>query len=169
MRKNLTPNPFPRGKGDQIEREFFLSGKEQRIRKSPFANWKGNSRERISAVLRAIAVGAIAIYRSVVSPVIHAINGPACRFEPSCSEYARGAIAEHGVVRGGAMAIWRIARCNPMGGHGYDPVRGRSGSRSFSIGILNRARRVPRAEQGPSPSSSPLQGEGKTARSLGAS
>jgi uncharacterized protein len=60
-----------------------------------------------------------------VSPVIHAIHGPACRFEPSCSAYARDAIAEYGIVRGGAMAIWRIARCNPMGGHGFDPVRGR--------------------------------------------
>jgi uncharacterized protein len=100
MPKNLALSPFPRGKGNQIE--------------------------RISAVPRAIAVGAIAIYRGVVSPAIHAINGPACRFEPSCSEYARGAIAEYGVVRGSAMALWRIARCNPMGGHGYDPVRGRS-------------------------------------------
>jgi putative membrane protein insertion efficiency factor len=71
---------------------------------------------------RAIGIGAIAIYRAVVSPVIHAMNGPACRFEPGCSEYAREAIAEYGIVRGGAMAIWRIARCNPFGGHGFDPV-----------------------------------------------
>jgi uncharacterized protein len=77
----------------------------------------------VGAALRIVAVGAIAIYRAAVSPVIHAMNGPACRFEPSCSVYARDAIAEHGIVRGGAMAIWRIARCNPMGGHGFDPVR----------------------------------------------
>ena len=81
---------------------------------------------RLSALPRVIAAGAIAIYRAVISPVIHSINGPACRFEPSCSEYAREAIAEYGIVRGGAMAIWRIARCNPIGGHGYDPVCGRS-------------------------------------------
>ena len=74
---------------------------------------------------RLAAAGAIAIYRAAVSPVIHAMNGPACRFEPSCSVYARDAIAEYGIVRGGIMAIWRIARCNPMGGHGFDPVRGR--------------------------------------------
>ena len=96
MRENLTPNPFPSG--------------------------KGNQRERIP---RMIAVGAVAIYRAAVSPVIHAINGPACRFEPSCSVYARDAIAEYGIVRGGAMALWRVARCNPLGGHGFDPVRGR--------------------------------------------
>ena len=73
---------------------------------------------------RLAAIGAIAIYRVAISPLIHAINGPACRFEPSCSAYARDAIAHYGIVRGGAMAIWRIARCNPMGGHGYDPVAG---------------------------------------------
>ena len=71
---------------------------------------------------RLVGVGVVAIYRAAISPVIHALNGPACRFEPSCSEYAREAIARHGMVRGGAMAIWRIARCNPVGGHGFDPV-----------------------------------------------
>jgi putative membrane protein insertion efficiency factor len=71
---------------------------------------------------RYAALGAVAIYRAAISPLIHAINGPACRFEPSCSAYARDAIAQHGIVRGGVMAIWRIARCNPVGGHGYDPV-----------------------------------------------
>jgi putative membrane protein insertion efficiency factor len=71
---------------------------------------------------RLVAVGVVAIYRAALSPVIHAMNGPACRFEPSCSVYARDAIAEYGIFRGGAMALWRIARCNPIGGHGYDPV-----------------------------------------------
>ncbi|HWN57856.1 MAG TPA: membrane protein insertion efficiency factor YidD [Methylomirabilota bacterium] len=71
---------------------------------------------------RSVAVGVVAIYRAALSPVIHAMNGPACRFEPSCSVYARDAIAEYGIFRGGAMALWRIARCNPIGGHGYDPV-----------------------------------------------
>src|ERR1700682_2132530 len=71
---------------------------------------------------RSIALGVVAIYRAAISPVIHSLNGPACRFEPSCSVYARDASAQYGSIRGGAMALWRIARCNPMGGHGYDPV-----------------------------------------------
>ena len=83
---------------------------------------QGQTVRVIGRPLRSIAVGAIAIYRAAISPVIHALNGPACRFEPSCSAYARDAIAEYGIVRGGAMALWRIARCNPLGGHGYDPV-----------------------------------------------
>src|SRR5258705_4257569 len=87
--------------------------------------------DRWKTTPRFVAVGAIAIYRAAVSPVIHAINGPACRFEPSCSVYARDAIAEYGIIRGGAMAIWRIARCNPLGGHGFDPVRGRGAEKEL--------------------------------------
>jgi uncharacterized protein len=81
---------------------------------------------RLRSAPRSLAIGAIAIYRAALSPMIHAMNGPACRFEPSCSEYGRQAIAQDGIVRGGAMAIWRVARCNPVGGHGYDPVPARS-------------------------------------------
>jgi putative membrane protein insertion efficiency factor len=84
-----------------------------------------NTGFRLKTAPRYVAVGAIAIYRAAISSAIHAINGPACRFEPSCSVYARDAVAEYGVVRGGIMAIWRFARCNPIGGHGFDPVRGR--------------------------------------------
>jgi len=45
-----------------------------------------------------------------------------CRFEPSCSSYAIGAYERHGALRGTALAAWRIARCNPWGGCGHDPV-----------------------------------------------
>ncbi len=65
-------------------------------------------------------------------PVLWAIRGyqrtlsrvlpPACRFVPSCSEYAYEAVERHGLARGGRLAIWRVLRCNPWGGHGYDPV-----------------------------------------------
>ena len=82
-----------------------------------------NTGFRLKTAPRFVAVGIVAIYRAAVSPVIHAINGPACRFEPSCSVYARDAVAEYGIIRGGIMAIWRVARCNPIGGHGFDPVR----------------------------------------------
>ncbi|MDO8432299.1 MAG: membrane protein insertion efficiency factor YidD [Candidatus Binatus sp.] len=71
------------------------------------------------------ALGAIAIYRGAISPMIQALFGRACRFEPSCSEYAAGAIREYGLIRGGARAAWRIARCNPLGGDGYDPAPAR--------------------------------------------
>ena len=77
---------------------------------------------RVIDAPRYAALAMLAIYRAAISPMIHALFGPACRFEPTCSEYARRAIREHGVIRGGAMAASRIARCNPFGGHGFDPV-----------------------------------------------
>jgi putative membrane protein insertion efficiency factor len=76
-------------------------------------------------IARYPALAVIAIYRLAISPMIVALFGRACRFEPSCSAYAAIAICEHGVIRGSAMAAWRIARCNPLGGHGFDPVPAR--------------------------------------------
>ncbi|MDX6749689.1 membrane protein insertion efficiency factor YidD [Geminicoccaceae bacterium 1502E] len=57
-------------------------------------------------------------YRWLISPVI----GPACRYVPSCSEYALEALAEHGALRGSWLALRRLARCHPWGGSGLDPV-----------------------------------------------
>ena len=61
-----------------------------------------------------------------------------CRFVPSCSTYATEALEAHGAFRGGALAIWRILRCNPWGGDGYDPVPPRSGSSRNSVKDLGR-------------------------------
>ncbi|MEO7994765.1 MAG: membrane protein insertion efficiency factor YidD [bacterium] len=47
---------------------------------------------------------------------------PMCRFQPSCSHYAESAFQEHGVLKGGMLAIWRLVRCNPWGEYGWDPV-----------------------------------------------
>ena len=45
-----------------------------------------------------------------------------CRYEPSCSVYAREALEQHGAARGSWLAVRRLARCHPWGGHGWDPV-----------------------------------------------
>lgn len=49
-------------------------------------------------------------------------GGPTCRFVPTCSAYAIEAITKYGVMKGGALALWRILRCNPFCKGGYDPV-----------------------------------------------
>jgi len=46
----------------------------------------------------------------------------ACRFTPTCSEYALQAVGKYGAVKGSVLAAKRIAKCHPWGGHGYDPV-----------------------------------------------
>ena len=62
----------------------------------------------------------IRAYRLLLSPWL----GRGCRFQPSCSAYALAALERHGALRGGWLATWRILRCNPWGGAGYDPVPG---------------------------------------------
>jgi putative membrane protein insertion efficiency factor len=57
-------------------------------------------------------------YQATLSRVLP----PSCRFEPSCSWYARGALERHGAFRGGWLAMRRLSRCRPFGGKGYDPV-----------------------------------------------
>ncbi len=60
----------------------------------------------------------IHFYRKCISPM----TPPSCRFVPTCSEYAIEAIKKHGPIKGLYLAIRRILRCHPWGGHGYDPV-----------------------------------------------
>jgi uncharacterized protein len=57
-------------------------------------------------------------YKWLISPLL----SPACRYVPSCSEYAMEAVAQYGVVRGGWKAARRLARCHPFATGGYDPV-----------------------------------------------
>ncbi|MFA6219642.1 MAG: membrane protein insertion efficiency factor YidD [Erythrobacter sp.] len=47
---------------------------------------------------------------------------PSCRYAPSCSQYAIEALGKYGAIKGGWLAMKRIMRCHPWGGHGYDPV-----------------------------------------------
>jgi hypothetical protein len=65
-------------------------------------------------------VGLIRFYQSAISPYLGAGS---CRFEPTCSEYTVEAIKKYGAIKGGILSVWRILRCNPWGGSGFDPPR----------------------------------------------
>ena len=67
-------------------------------------------------------LGLIRLYQRALSPLK---RGPSCRFVPSCSQYAAEAIETRGVIVGLAKGLWRVLRCNPFGGSGFDPVDGR--------------------------------------------
>lgn len=73
--------------------------------------------------MRSIALGLIWLYQTFLAPLLP----PACRFTPSCSEYARQAILVHGVFKGSILALWRILRCQPWCAGGHDPVPPRFG------------------------------------------
>ena len=65
-----------------------------------------------------VVLRAIRVYQLVFSPMY----AGSCRFVPSCSDYGYQAIEKYGIIRGGAMTVWRILRCNPFNKGGYDPV-----------------------------------------------
>ncbi len=72
----------------------------------------------VSRVMVWLLLLPIAFYQRCISP----FTPPSCRFTPTCSEYARQALRKHGPIKGLGLAIWRVLRCNPWGGSGYDPV-----------------------------------------------
>ena len=67
--------------------------------------------------MRAIAVAPIRLYQLTISRLLPANT---CKYHPSCSEYAVLAIRKHGVVKGFALAAWRLLRCNPWSHGGVD-------------------------------------------------
>ena len=81
---------------------------------------------RLAGLLRGEAVlllsGAVRLYQIAVSPLIYALCGRVCRFEPSCSQYFLDAVRKHGPWRGTLNGLWRICRCHPWSPGGYDPA-----------------------------------------------
>jgi putative membrane protein insertion efficiency factor len=68
--------------------------------------------------VKQVIVFLLAAYKRLLSPLF----GARCRFHPSCSDYARVAVARFGAGRGGLLALWRIVRCQPLCAGGFDPV-----------------------------------------------
>jgi putative membrane protein insertion efficiency factor len=69
-------------------------------------------------VIRAALLLLVRAYRRLVAPALP----PACRFYPSCSAYAEGALRRHGAAKGAWLAARRLARCHPLNPGGIDPV-----------------------------------------------
>ena len=81
-----------------------------------------NARQLRNAIIRAPFI----VYRTLLSPFLHAASGSAgaCRFQPTCSEYAAVAVEHHGIFRGTLLALRRIAKCHPFHRAEFDPVPG---------------------------------------------
>lgn len=68
--------------------------------------------------MKTVVLAMLGAYKRFVSPALP----NACRFVPTCSEYAMEAVDGHGVVRGAMLTAWRLLRCHPLARGGYDPV-----------------------------------------------
>jgi putative membrane protein insertion efficiency factor len=74
-------------------------------------NWKN--------IVQAPFIFLIKVYKYTLSPMLP----NACRYTPTCSQYAEEAIRKHGVIKGTWLGLKRISRCHPWGGSGFDPVK----------------------------------------------
>jgi uncharacterized protein len=72
----------------------------------------------VGRVPRLVLLGLIWVYQSTLGPALPR----SCRFEPTCSRYGYAAIERYGALKGSWLTLKRLARCQPLGGHGYDPV-----------------------------------------------
>ena len=68
---------------------------------------------------RRFLIGLVRVYQMIIAPHLP----PTCRYTPSCSSYSVQALQKYGAVKGTILSVWRVLRCNPWGGHGYDPPR----------------------------------------------
>ena len=75
-------------------------------------------RKEDGIILKKILIALIKFYRKYISPM----KTTKCPYYPTCSTYGLEAVEKYGAVKGGALALWRIIRCNPFSKGGYDPV-----------------------------------------------
>jgi putative membrane protein insertion efficiency factor len=72
--------------------------------------------------MKKILLIVLSFYKRVFSSLILFLFGGGCRFSPTCSEYAKGAIEKHGVAKGTLLSVKRLSHCHPFNQAGYDPV-----------------------------------------------
>ena len=68
--------------------------------------------------MKKVIIKSIKMYQRYISPM----KGTKCPYIPSCSQYGLEAVEKYGALKGGALAAWRILRCNPLSSGGFDPV-----------------------------------------------
>ncbi len=69
-------------------------------------------------MLRKLATSLVRFYQLTLGSLV----GSCCRFQPTCSEYAKEAYRQHGFIKGSYLTVWRLLRCHPWAKGGYDPV-----------------------------------------------
>lgn len=100
---------------DKASSDSSTSGDEKKKTDQKDKNNNKSADENMSAAM----ITSIGIYKKFISPLLP----PACRFVPTCSQYGVQAITEFGPSKGAILTAWRLLRCSPFGGKGYDPPK----------------------------------------------
>nr|XP_043636975.1 UPF0161 protein At3g09310 [Erigeron canadensis] len=95
---------------------FYLSVVNELGKQSDPTTSPGNDNEDFGVK---VALSVLRFYKSEISPLLP----KSCRYIPTCSEYSMIAYKKYGVAKGSILTVWRICRCNPLGGSGFDPPR----------------------------------------------
>lgn len=93
------------------------SNEESTVGASDEVEALSTSEEAAESVTMPVAMALLDFYKREVSPLLP----KSCRYVPTCSEYARQAYKKYGTSKGFVLTAWRLMRCNPLGGKGYDP------------------------------------------------
>jgi hypothetical protein len=124
----LSGTDIPESENDTNTRNFALENDMTKfdsvkffddLQRSGGAGTNDTNTEEKEDAVSAVMIGAIGFYKKVISPALP----PACRFVPTCSSYGVQAIQEFGPAKGLILIAWRILRCTPVGGRGYDPPK----------------------------------------------
>jgi hypothetical protein len=121
--------PTPRHFYNSLDYTFSVTTDRNEVEKSTvenFVSYKSNwlhynyllsENSNPSDKLKSFLIECVKWYRNKISPVLP----PNCRFLPSCSIYSIEALEKYGSIKGSVLTAWRLIRCNPTGGSGYDP------------------------------------------------
>ena len=115
-RLSLSGSDLPQGTETDVETYLRSVGFETGKRTPPEDNNDNEEDKEPNPELKEAMLGAINWYRSTLSPLMP----KNCRFLPTCSQYGLDSISRYGSIKGGVLTAWRILRCNPLGGSGYD-------------------------------------------------
>ena len=116
----VVQNEKYRGMNHQKKRIFFIRDNDSETSIDNDQEVEENTEDNVTDTVATKAmVNTIGFYKSYISPLLP----PACRFTPTCSQYGIQAIEEYGPQKGLILIAWRLLRCSPIGGRGYDPPK----------------------------------------------
>ena len=109
------------GRGEGGRKEFETKLNERRVEDNGnrIKNENAKEDEFEADFATSTALASLKFYKTIISPILP----PSCRFLPTCSEYSKEAFVKFGPQKGFILTAWRLVRCSPIGGKGYDPPK----------------------------------------------